>query len=145
MLDRIDGGFSANAAARGNGSESIGLDIFEGDRFVEANSDRVLRVRGEFAATDFLKIGFGASDAFGDHESGREFFIMSGSPHGDDEGIVADTDFEGFLDCHIVVDRVGASVSVEANNGALNNRRTGWFWFQKWIINTQAGSSGSIV
>ena len=114
-------------------------------RGIEANSDRVLGARGKFTATDFFEIAFRASYAFGDHESGCQLFIVSGSSHGYDEGIVADTDLEGFLDRYIIVDRVGASVRVEANNGALNNRRNGWFRFQKWIINTKAGLSGSIA
>jgi len=59
------------------------------------------------AGGDFDDVGAVFEDAFGDEESGREFFIVAGGAHGDGDGLAADADFERLFEGDLVGFRCG--------------------------------------
>jgi hypothetical protein len=59
---------------------------------VELNRDRILGV------LDIQDLERPLENALGEQESSREFRIMSGRSHSDGDGLIAQTNFEGFFD-----------------------------------------------
>jgi hypothetical protein len=59
------------------------------------------------------------SESLGCHKTGGELLVVTRGPHCHHEWVIADPDFQGLFNNHIVIQRSGSSIRVKASHRAF--------------------------
>jgi len=116
LADKFDAFLSAESATRGDRAETLGRGRGEFCRRSQRDIENVAERSRKSAPGDFSQIGARAQNSFGEKEAGREFFVVSGRPHGYRECLPTDPDFERLFDRDLIGHVIITAVRSAPNN-----------------------------
>src|ERR1035441_226345 len=112
-LERFDGGFAADPAARRGVEMALEPFVVHLDIRIKFDGYRVAGlpwIRAALGSANLMDLLEATENTLGEKESGGQFEIVTGSPHSERDGFRPNADFEGFFNGKQILHRIDRTV-----------------------------------